>query len=927
MYVNYLGEKNKKNTDCLYTFGVVYYYAGMYDKTLEYWLDELKINLDLFGENNTHTADSYNNIGIIYHSKSEYDKALEYFHKSLNIYTEKRGEMHTSVASSYNNIGAIYNVKSEYDKALEYYQKGLEIRLVLLGEKNIDVADAYNNIGIILTYKSQYDKALHYLLKSLEIKLELFGEKHLSVGASYNNIGLVYDKSLEYNKALEYYQKSLKIKLAILGEKHTDVALSYHNIGTMYNYNYQYDKALEYLNKSLKIKLELLGEKNTETAMTYDNLGNVYLNISQYEKALKYYQKGVASCLHNFNDTLNIFTVPIIKNYLDHNYLLQALQAKAKLFSISDVVKTLPATSLQDAQQIALRHYQACDTLITKVRKEITTQSDKLALGERADKIYNASVTLCLNMYEESKNAEYLKLAFEFSEKNKASVLLESLAGADALKFSGIPENLLKLEHNLSINIANFTNLKNNAQNDSLAKVWESRLFNANRSYDSLIVVFEKQYPKYYDLKYNNSTVTVEEIQKKLDGKTTFLSYLSSDSTITVFGISKTKFVAKQVEKPKDFDKTLTNLHNFLSYSSMQSARAVIPFAFKKVKFSYPETAFALYNLLFPIEIQELTTTENLIIIPDGKLAIVPFEVLHSENYTTELTDENEVQYFAQMPYLIKKYNISYSYSAGLFNNSLKNETNAKQNDWIAFAPVFDNQQIAGTTLQTKKLLTTTTNSLQTRSLIGEGGYISPLPGSKVEIENIFKLFNKKRKKAVIKTHKQADESFVKSSEMQNYRIIHFATHGFVNQENPKLSGILFAQDTTANKNSGFIPDNLAQNEGILYQSELYNCKFNADLTVLSACETGLGKITKGEGVVGLTQALLYAGSNNILVSLWQVSDASTKDLMISFYTNLLKTKTASKYGNFLRQAKLEMLAKSNYTHPYYWSPFILIGN
>jgi CHAT domain-containing protein len=333
-----------------------------------------------------------------------------------------------------------------------------------------------------------------------------------------------------------------------------------------------------------------------------------------------------------------------------------------------------------------------------------------------------------------------------------------------------------------------------------------------------------------------------------------------------------------------------------------------------------------LYNLLFPKEIQELATTENLVIIPDGKLAIVPFEVLHSENYTTKLTDENEVQYFAQMPYLIKKHNISYSYSAGLFNNSLKNETKAKQNDWIAFAPVFDNQQVAGTTLQTKKLLTTTTDTLQTRTLLADGSYISPLPGSKVEIENIFQLFSKKNKKAVIKTHQQADENFVKSDEMQNYRIIHFATHGFVNQENPKLSGILFAQDTTTNKNSGFVADNLAQNEGILYQSELYNCKFNADLTVLSACETGLGKITKGEGVVGLTQALLYAGSNNILVSLWQVSDASTKDLMISFYTNLLKTKTASKYGNFLRTSKLEMLAKSNYTHPYYWSPFILIG-
>jgi len=441
-------------------------------------------------------------------------------------------------------------------------------------------------------------------------------------------------------------------------------------------------------------------------------------------------------------------------------------------------------------------------------------------------------------------------------------------------------------------------------------------------------VVFETKYPKYYDLKYNNSTVTVEEIQKKLDAKTSVISYLTADSNITIFGISKTKFVAKQVEKPQDFDKTIGNLHNFLSYSSMQSARAIIPFSIQKTKFNYPETAFGLYNLLFPKEIQEIAATENLIIIPDGKLSIVPFEVLHTENYTTELTDENEVQYFAQMPYLIKKHNVSYSYSVGLLNNSLNTKkTNVAQNDWIAFAPIFDNQKTAGTTLQTKKMLTSTTDSLQTRTLLANGSYVSPLPGTKVEIENIFGIFEKKRKKAVIKTYQQAEESFVKSGEMQNYRIIHFATHGFVNQENPKLSGILFAQDTsTVNKISGYISENEAQNEGILYQSELYNCKFNADLTVLSACETALGKITKGEGVVGLTQALLYAGSQNILVSLWQVSDASTKDLMISFYTHLLNSKNTQKYGVFLRKAKLEMLSKSNYTHPYYWSPFILIG-
>ncbi len=203
------------------------------------------------------------------------------------------------------------------------------------------------------------------------------------------------------------------------------------------------------------------------------------------------------------------------------------------------------------------------------------------------------------------------------------------------------------------------------------------------------------------------------------------------------------------------------------------------------------------------------------------------------------------------------------------------------------------------------------------------------MPGSKTEIETIFDLYEQLGKKALIKTHSKANEGFVKSDELQNYRVIHFATHGFVNEENPKLSGILFAQDTTKIDKESF--ENIAglianQNEGILYQSEIYNLNFNADLVVLSACETGLGKITKGEGVIGLTRALLYAGSKNIVVSLWSVNDKSTSKLMIFFYENLLNDKKQDKYSKPLSEAKRKIIEDGKYSHPYFWSPFILIG-
>ena len=188
------------------------------------------------------------------------------------------------------------------------------------------------------------------------------------------------------------------------------------------------------------------------------------------------------------------------------------------------------------------------------------------------------------------------------------------------------------------------------------------------------------------------------------------------------------------------------------------------------------------------------------------------------------------------------------------------------------------------------------------------------MPGTEREKQAIFNEFETGNFKAQVLLYKNANEEFVKSGELQKYKIIHFATHGFVNSEKPELSDILLAQDSTSKE------------DGILFSGEIYNLKLNADLVVLSACETGLGKIKKGEGIIGLTRALLYAGAKNIIVSLWPVSDKSTSELLIAFYDNYLKNKQQMPFSECLRNAKLKMISEEKFSHPYYWSPFILIG-
>lgn len=557
--------------------------------------------------------------------------------------------------------------------------------------------------------------------------------------------------------------------------------------------------------------------------------------------------------------------------------------------------------------QIALRHYKAIDTLINQVRIEMKTNSDKLALGEEANHAYTEAIAVCYQLAELSDNKKdtekYLQMAFGFSEKNKSSVLLESLAGAEAMKFSGIPNELLDKESNLQSNI-NVAKQIIAERSDSLkVAAFQSKLFNYNRAYDSLIHVFETNYREYFELKYSNKLASIDDLQGILDKKTTIISYTETDSLIYAFVISKNQYFVKQLPKTTDYEKLLDIIR-------MQIMSRV-----GNTKY-FAENMNKLHKQLFDFEIP--ANTENLLIIPSGKMALLPFEAL-----VTDLGDVEKNDY-SQLSYLINEYNISYSYSANLFYRTFPKDKTQKievtqLNDWLAYAPVFSDESTGYLTKQTHEMLRAmdenTVDTLQTRGTLLSGEYISPLPGTRSEVEDILEVFDSQHKKANALFNLSANEASVKSGDLENYKYIHFASHGMVNMEKPELSGIILAQDSTIDE------------DGILYIGEMFNLKLNADLTVLSACETGIGEIKKGEGLIGLSRALLYAGSKNIIVSLWKVADNSTKDLMLDFYNNLIENETESSgFSKPLREAKLQMIQNKTYAHPYYWSPFILIG-
>ncbi len=923
-----LGDSTRFIANACNNKGIIYYRMSNYDMALDNFLTMLNISIKLNGNQHINVAKSYTNIGNIYYAKSDYNLALFYYLKSLELKTKLLGENHGEVAELYNNIGVIYTFKTEYDKALEYFFKSLELKKKLLGEKHADIALTYNNIGSICKEKNEINQALEYYFKSVEIRKETSGENSDDMCSCYLNIAVAYQDIYQYDTALIYGFKALEITNKLHEGNHNNSILIYNLLGSVYKDINEFDNALNYLHKGLVISKQIYGEKHPLVATSYNEVGSTYLKKKQILTALQYYHLGLSSCLPDFTaDTTStsmetehgILAVSAMRNYLNHTPLLQNLRGKARcLVELSQNSNIIHNLAGERGLVLALQHYQAADTLISLVRKNINLENDKLKYSEICSDIFRNAVDVCIKLSEITEKADYYKqLAFYFSELNKSQVLIENISRQSNMRFAGISDSLLQKESYLKFAIAQITNkLESTNKTDSIQiSAFRSNLFRYNRSYDSLIEIFKKNYPDYYSLKFKPIQKSVKDLQTSIlhDKSSAMISFSIGKSKITIFTLTNKIFDIQQVVKPKNFEETIQLYRNSLRKANDK--------AFVR---QYKRLAYQLYEMLFPqiLRDKKFNNIESLLIVPDGVLGIIPFETL--------LTDSFGRNDFV-LPYLIRRYNVSYAYSTNLLTKTNDVET-SNMNDWLAIAPIFDDNQTNLLSLRTRDILQNITVSSDsiTRAFYN-GNQINSLPGTEMEVKNICKQFETNNRIALVLMHKRANKGFIMSDSIQQFRIIHFATHGFVNSEKPNLSGILLAQSDSSNTNIPIFQKIELLNNGFLYANEIYNMKLKADLVVLSACETGLGKILKGEGVIGLTRALLYAGTKNIVVSLWKVSDISTAILMENFYKYLLqknsKYQKNKTFGEALRNAKLQMIENGGVTaHPYYWSPFILIG-
>ncbi|GGX07627.1 CHAT domain-containing protein [Aquimarina muelleri] len=887
--------------------GILYNAISEYEKAISFHQKSLDINIKLFGEEHTRVGIDYYNLANTSSNLEKHSQALNFYQKNLDITIKNKGSNHILVGYSYVGLASYFNDLKQYDNSLSYYQKALSI--FQKHESLYPLFVSYINIGLVLTNKGEYSNALLYHQKGLNIGLKIVNKNHPSLGLSYWNIGFIYDKKEEKDIALDYYQKALEISKYNYGENHVDIGDLYINIGSSYMDKKDYEKSLAYYTNALNIYKKVFKDENSEHSKSYLSLSILYLKQDNYEEALVNAKKSlkileylygeqnliaveslnqigtVYTKLENFQEAIVYFDKAILANtkkeerinpksvfdpnrYYNVNQLLETLQGKAKTFQ-SRYLKTKNISDLDQSLSI----YEQADTIINHIRQSFQDYQDKISFGNIAKEVYQGAIEAQILLYKHKENQKALEQAFYYAEKSKANTLIDLLNDSNAKNYTGLPADLVELEKSLRVDRAfyqsNISKEQSNTNQDtSKIQEYENKLFDINRKQDSVTKILEKNYPKYYQLKYQNNIVSVKQIQKQLEDNTTLLEFFTADSTTYAFTISKNDMAVHELVTPQLTDK-------------VEALRASV---ISKDVATYKKQAHLLYTTLIA-PVANTLVGDNLIIIPDASLWHLNFDLL--------LTKKDDSNNPALLSYMLREYAITYANSANLLFQDFKNDLQTKTNpECLAFS-FSDSTQI--TQAQTMRLA----------ALRNTG---ADLPGTRKEIKAISNIIDGE----YYFGSNAIEANFKKNAD--RYAIIHLALHGEVDNEHPENSKLFFTKTK----------DTLEDNN--LYSHELFALDIPAELAVLSACNTGTGKIAKGEGIMSLGTAFQYAGTKSLLLTSWEVSDKTTPEIMQYFYTNL---KAGMNKGKALQQAKLQYLttANINRTYPFYWGGFYLVGN
>jgi CHAT domain-containing protein len=839
----------------------LYYDSALYISTHCRYLDSAAYAWNLF------------NIGNFYHYLGIYTKAEQYYFQSYNIYSRLKNWQDELTTLLYNQAN-IYNYLEMFDIAHDKIDMAISYYFKKNNPEGLQ--ESYYQKAYIFFKAKEFNMAIAYYLKAQIIckKFQLPDEERI-----LNSIGWCYSLLHKSDSAVLYFKRSM----ALFNQKkikniNTFVSL-YGEYSRMLIEKGKYNEALQTIENKLPYIIKRFGKKNSQfgyfiylEALALEHLNRLPASLDVYQKVIQ------ASIDPDFKGS--IYDVPSFKvpDIISHDNLIDGFTGKA------DVLANMSMLPENKGQQIfllqkSLQHYEKAREVVENYNKQIGSESNQLQFTSTKFNIYAQELVTAIQLYRITGHQKYLEKAFLSADRSKSAQLVMKLKDEEYKHISNVPDSLIQKEKDLQGEIELLQSFIRDEQvrdhpDSGLITNWRGKLLYYMNQSEKLSHNIDEKYSRYYQLKYLGNNINIAELESIIKPKKTLIEYAFAGDSLFTFVLSHNKL--QLLSRPsRGIEDSVISFRNRVTIINDSTFS---PYGKK----CYAKHALWLYyKLIKPVESYLLSN--EIIIVPDGSLNLLPFEALVTSDKIQLYTD------YSLFPYLVYKYSICYAYSARLFAIQLKLKT-YPTNKVLAFAPSYDNVRLdqSGVTKATDTISLTPLNS-------------------KKEVKNIIRIFGGQ----TIIGRKATKTNFKKHS--SDCKILHLTMHSLVDNNYPMNSKLAFSQTGNSTYN------------GFLSTYEIYNLNIRSPLVVLNSCNTGYGKIMKGEGVISLARGFIYAGCPSMVITLWSVDDQSTSDLMLLFYKNL---KNNLRVDKSLQLAKIQYLKNSDNmtSHPYYWAGIIQTG-
>ncbi|MEA5462499.1 tetratricopeptide repeat protein [Leptothoe sp. PORK10 BA2] len=874
------GDQQQEATT-LHNLGLVYDDLGERETALDYYQQALQLRRivgDRAGE-----AVTLNNIGRLYSALGERQTALDYYQQSLTL-SQAEGDR-TGEARTLSNIGTIYNDLGERQTALAYYQQALPIRREV-GDRSGE-ANTLGHIGLVYYSLGEWATALDYYQQALPLQRAVgdrFGEAD-----TLNSIGGVYDILGDWETALDYYQQALPIRRAV-GDRNGE-AVTLTNLGTVYYTLSDQATALDYYQQALSLSQALKDPQRQATVLNnmgavYDDLGELQTSLDYYQQALSLQQTlgdrdGEGNTLNNLGYVYALLGE--LETALD--YYQQALPLRRAVGDRDGAVTTLGNLALlyqaQGQLDKALTEINAAITLIEDLRLAVSPGELRSSYFATVQRYYQVKTELLMQLGRPEE-------AFETSEASRARVLLELLSEANVDIRQGVDPTLLTQEQSLKTELQQIesrrTALRSGDYTQPEAAAIDRESETVLQQLENTLAEIRRASPAYADT-VQPRPLTLDQIQQQvLDDDTVLLQYALGEDQSYLWIVGPEQFQSVVLPGREEINTAASTFRNALANPG--------PVGLVR------RPAQALTTMILP-ELPAWTQGKRLLVAGDGILSEVPFAALAvpgAERYEPLLSQYE----------ILSQPSIS---AVSVLRQQLGNRPEQPLSVAVLADPVYQPtderlKQASNTDLPREAERNLRDMNLQA---------IQPLPFTRTEADGILQLAQQRNLRSLAAFDFEANYDWVTDPKLGDYGVVHLATHGFINPVNPQLSGVVLSLvDEQGNR----------RDDGFLRLHDIFNLKLSAELVVLSACQTGRGEQVSGEGIIGLSRGFMYAGAERVAVSLWNVNDEATANLMTEFYRYLLEENQAPAAA--LRTAQLDMWEAGQ--SPYYWAAFTLQG-